>query len=574
MPEAEVIAYANLISQAKSEEEILNILSDSGVIDVQSKLNSIIEYLKNEQRLMGDLLNEQYASDDITSFEEYKNIQSVISLCTSVVQGFTEKSTSNDLEGGRSIVLSPICYRDLKSIPREVYSEYRKLFIDIMKGCYDNDPERCRKLSNHNYKGILEYRSLTGTRQARIMTLPTYNDGLYVVAIMQKKDSWSKGINQLLSKRYAASFDEAQRIRELLEDPNSSYEIIQKGEDDFKQMMDILSPSRKDRIVQDKSSIGGKREVLDFPKPDNVEILDLSTEKQNTSKIEEKSFSGSASVEDSLNGDARLTEAIASSEGSGTDDDRISFETGANNKHLPSLYFDLSDDDKSKLGPDFVSRYLSVMAYYKKNGTVNVPYDRMYYFPLNNGVKGSYPIGKDLHDIRRKYFSGKISSLEKKLWEDLLFDPNYQDNGNVTSEEVHEQILQEVSANKQSGTPSLTPQAAISSVEPEEKCIEPDIKEALSVEFQDDDRSSNDDEYQRLLTMVQEEVVGLTMEDLLKVQNYIYLQKTSRDIEKPIGNFLETFSKLDFEKQNEFVLMLENDSPEVIANGKKVGRGR
>lgn len=74
--------------------------------------------------------------------------------------------------------------------------------------------------------------------------------------------------------------------------------------------------------------------------------------------------------------------------------------------------------------------------------------------------------------------------------------------------------------------------------------------------------------------MVQEEVVGLTMEDLLKVQNYIYLQKTSRDIEKPIGNFLETFSKLDFEKQNEFVLMLENDSPEAIANGKKVGRGR
>jgi len=214
------------------------------------------------------------------------------------------------------------------------------------------------------------------------------------------------------------------------------------------------------------------------------------------------------------------------------------------------------------------------MAYYKKNGTVNVPYDRMYYFPLNNGVKGSYPIGKDLHDIRRKYFSGKISSLEKKLWEDLLFDPNYQDNGNLTSEEVHEQILQEVSANKQSGTPSLTPQVAISFVEPEEKCIEPDIKESLSVEFQDDDRSSNDDEYQRLLTMVQEEVVGLTMEDLLKVQNYIYLQKTSRDIEKPIGNFLETFSKLDFEKQNEFVLMLENDSPEAIANGKKVGRGR
>ncbi len=40
------------------------------------------------------------------------------------------------------------------------------------------------------------------------------------------------------------------------------------------------------------------------------------------------------------------------------------------------------------------------MAYYKKNGTVNVPYDKMYYFPLNIGEKGSYPIGKHLHDIR------------------------------------------------------------------------------------------------------------------------------------------------------------------------------
>ncbi len=85
--------------------------------------------------------------------------------------------------------------------------------------------------------------------------------------------------------------------------------------------------------------------------------MDLSTEKQNTSKIEEESFNRLVSAEDSLNGDARLIEVIASSEGSGIDDDRISFETGVNNGHLPSLYFDLSDDDKSKLGSEFVSRY-------------------------------------------------------------------------------------------------------------------------------------------------------------------------------------------------------------------------
>lgn len=268
--EEQVNAYYTAISNAKTQQEVLDLMPSPQIHFFHLIMSQVIKKLEKEQI---DLTDEMIKSkEDGTPNEDLKDylieLNAKIEICKNQVTNQTEPQIEEP-QLNRKIILSSQIKKDIKDIPKEEYNHLLNAFDLLISGKGYGNKEKVRPIGTNNQKlkGTIEYKDYN----ARLLTLPVSGNAIYVYLAVQKKSDKTKELDSLYVKRCGEARAEVQQLKELLKNPNESNQILKESQDMLEEILSSLTKIDK-RTSEPLSDIENEQILNQYQEKSAVKI--------------------------------------------------------------------------------------------------------------------------------------------------------------------------------------------------------------------------------------------------------------------------------------------------------------
>lgn len=244
------------VSNSKTKEEILSVLSQIGSKNFEFIMHEIIQRMENEKRELMDM------SDDEVK-EIIAEIDRKIILCIAYLN---ENSNAEDaISNFQNIIYATsgfgnnLIEADISSISEEYYSDILDILHRLQMGFVTSDYRKQRKFTNNQGKqDVFEQKQ----NAIRIFYKKIDNDFIYVFSVRLKRTDWGAKENEQLMARLKNINDEFDRLTEMFKNPFQKDLIIKQNKTVHKNILGYLDKNKRGGKKYSGTKTGTERKAL------------------------------------------------------------------------------------------------------------------------------------------------------------------------------------------------------------------------------------------------------------------------------------------------------------------------
>jgi len=281
MTDKEKKSYYTSILNSSSSEEFITLLPNK---DEKLKTNmvEIVGKLEETYDQIADQYEDEIPSDvkDYLDFLRYK-IDYCINYADlySIEEDYTELSIED--ANPKIPIFDLRVLKDIKKIPNEEYRHLQKAFDIMIHGTHSSNDEKIKRISstgNSKLGGSLEYKDY----QARILTLPIIDDYIYVYYIVQKKNNFSKKIQEKAISRCQDAKERIIEYKKILQNEETKKQVQIENLNILNEILDFIADKKEEAKEEQKEETPNISNSKDESKPRKF-LYQTLTEKQRKS---------------------------------------------------------------------------------------------------------------------------------------------------------------------------------------------------------------------------------------------------------------------------------------------------